>query len=135
MVGGTGNVTLSLSLLGRPVQTQPRSRMAQSHLQQMAILVLHEKNGWRGSAPRRLGTEPAFFLPGPLAEMYGKTRRDVQAWTQWHYPGTRHRFSKPGQGITIGCGCCCGQEGNVPQKGDCVPTCEPRPPATDCQTL
>lgn len=32
MVGATGNVILNLSLLGRLVQTQPRSRMAWSHL-------------------------------------------------------------------------------------------------------
>lgn len=37
MVGGAGSATLSLSLLGRPVQAQPWSRMAQSHLQQEAI--------------------------------------------------------------------------------------------------
>lgn len=36
MVGGAGSETLSLSLLGRPVQAQPWSRMARSHLQQAA---------------------------------------------------------------------------------------------------
>lgn len=36
MVGGAGSATLSLSLLGRPVQAQPWSRMARSHLQQAA---------------------------------------------------------------------------------------------------
>lgn len=46
MVWGTGNVILSLSLRGRPVQKQPRSGMAPSHFHQMAVLVLHEKNGW-----------------------------------------------------------------------------------------
>lgn len=37
MAGGAGSVTLSLSLLGRPVQAQPWSRMARSHLQQEAL--------------------------------------------------------------------------------------------------
>lgn len=37
MVGGSGSVTLSLSLLGCPVQAQPWSRMARSHLQQEAV--------------------------------------------------------------------------------------------------
>lgn len=124
MVGGTGNVTLSLSLLGRPVQTQPRSRMAQSHLQQMAILVLHEKNGWRGSAPRRLGTEPAFFLPGPLAGMYGKMRRDAQAWTQWHYPGTQHRQDK---GSPLGMGVVVAKKAMFPRREAVCPPVSPGP--------
>lgn len=37
MVGGAGSVTLSLSLLGHPVQAQPWSRMARSHLRRAAV--------------------------------------------------------------------------------------------------
>lgn len=122
MVGGTGNVILSLSLLGRPVQTQPRSRMAQSHLQQMAILVLHEKNGWWGSAPcqmeDRAGFFPSWSISGDKWEKVQRCTEETRlmARTRWRCPGTQHPFSKPRQGITMGCRWCCSQEAASPRK-------------------
>lgn len=61
-------------------------------------------------------TDLAFFLPGLLAETYGKTCRGVQARTQWRCTGARHHFSMPSQGVTIGCGCGCGQGAASPGK-------------------
>lgn len=136
MVGGTGNVILSLSLLGRPVQTQPRSRMARSHLQHMAILVLHEKNGWWGSAPCWLEDRDDFF---PSWSISGDVWEKVQgcaeetclvAWTWWHCPGTWHEFSKPIQRIPMGCGSSYGQEATSPRKEVVCP-----PTSTSPQTL
>lgn len=113
MVGGTGNVILSLSLLGRAVQTQPRSRMAQSHLQQMAILVLHEKTGWWGSAPRWIEDRAGFF-PSALEDTYGIICRDVQRrlvrCNGWSGIVQTHSTTSPSRDIIMGCGCYCGQE-------------------------
>lgn len=108
MVGGAGSATLSLSLLGRPVQAQPWSRMARSHLQQAA-------------APWETWLVRSSSLPdGGEGGGFLFLIRCGDAWESWGMYGRdwlggagsvtlcRRHLSKPRAGIPAGCRCCCG---------------------------
>lgn len=114
MVGGSGSMILSLSLLGRPVQTQPRSRMAQSHLQKWLFWCCMRKMA--GEAQLLAGQRTGLtFSPSWSISCMGKHAgmcrgglfggMDLVALSS---------ITSPSQ--DKGCGGCCGQEAAFPSK-------------------
>lgn len=122
MVGGVGSVTLSLSLLGRPVQAQPWSRMARSHLQQAAL----PWETWLVRSSSSLdGGEGQSFYSWSVVETLGKcegctAETGLVAQTRWHCPGitspSQERGSPRDAGAAVG-------RRKHPQKWGCVSTC------------
>lgn len=101
MAGGAGSVTLSLSLLGRPVQARPWSGMARSHLQQEAapwetwlVRSSSSRGGGEGQHLKTLGKRGR----RAAGTGFGGTRVTL----------SRHHLSKPKTGIPTGCRWCCG---------------------------